>query len=41
MNKVLYIEDIKNPTELVHKLNGIGRLAELLYIVRPLVYGIY
>ncbi|CAB4436316.1 unnamed protein product [Rhizophagus irregularis] len=38
MNKVLYVEDIKNPSELVHRLHGIGKLAELLYILRPLIY---
>ena len=41
MKKVLYFEDIRNPPELVHRLHGIGKLAELLYILRPLVYGIY
>jgi hypothetical protein len=41
MNKVLYVEDIKNPSELVHRLYEIGKLAELLYIIRPLAYGMY
>ncbi|CAG8448609.1 11717_t:CDS:2 [Funneliformis caledonium] len=38
MSKVLYSEDIRKPSELVHRLHGIGKFAELLYIIRPLIY---
>nr|CAG8529790.1 15076_t:CDS:10 [Entrophospora candida] len=38
MNKVLLIEDVEKPPELVHKLYGLGIISELLYIIRPLIY---
>ncbi|CAG8504822.1 4574_t:CDS:2 [Diversispora eburnea] len=38
MNKVLMIEDVRKPPDLVHKLQGFGSIGELLYIIRPLLY---
>ncbi|CAH1764708.1 210_t:CDS:2 [Entrophospora sp. SA101] len=32
MNKALLIEDVEKPSELVHRLHGLG-------IIRPLMYG--
>ncbi|CAG8515423.1 9632_t:CDS:2 [Acaulospora morrowiae] len=38
MSKVLMVEDVQKPSELVHKLQSYGTLGELLYIIRPLLY---
>ncbi|KAF3940703.1 hypothetical protein ABW19_dt0202203 [Dactylella cylindrospora] len=39
LTKVLTAEDIKPPSQLLHKVKGTGMLAEVLWIVRPLVYA--
>ncbi|CAI2170483.1 3015_t:CDS:2 [Funneliformis geosporum] len=38
ITRLLHSEDIRNPSELVHRLHGIGKFAELLFIFRPLIY---
>ncbi|CAG8441496.1 13517_t:CDS:2 [Ambispora gerdemannii] len=38
--RVLMVEDVRNPKELVHIMNFIGSFGEILYIVRPLIYVI-
>ncbi|CAG8459713.1 16488_t:CDS:2 [Cetraspora pellucida] len=40
MGKVLMVEDVRKPPDLVHKLHSFGKLGELLYILRPLIYVI-
>ncbi|CAG8534310.1 28455_t:CDS:2 [Racocetra persica] len=40
MSKVLMVEDVRKPPDLVHKLHSFGKLGELLYILRPLIYVI-
>lgn len=39
LKKVLYVDDIKPPQYLLHKVRGVGKLAEILYILRPLIYA--
>ncbi|KAF0546618.1 peroxisome membrane protein [Gigaspora margarita] len=39
-NKVLMVEDVRKPPDLVHKLHSFGKFCELLYILRPLLYVI-
>jgi len=38
MSKVLTADDVKPPKALLHRVNGIGELAELMYIFRPVIY---
>ncbi|GAA5864797.1 hypothetical protein JCM8547_009235 [Rhodosporidiobolus lusitaniae] len=38
MSRVLTVEDVKRPEDLVAKAKGIKRLAEIIYILRPLIY---
>lgn len=40
LSKVLTAEDVKPPAQLLHRIRGTGYLAEVLYIVRPVVYAI-
>jgi peroxin-16 len=39
MTRVLTVEDVKRPQDLVEKAKGIKRLAEIIWILRPLIYG--
>lgn len=39
MKKVLYVEDLRSPPSLLHTLSGVGKFAELLTILRPLIYA--
>ncbi len=39
ISKVLTADDIKPPKNLLHRVTGQGQLAELLYILRPLIYA--
>ncbi|GAA6059760.1 hypothetical protein JCM10212_001968 [Sporobolomyces blumeae] len=38
--KVLTIEDVKRPEDLVEKAKGVKKLAEIIWILRPLIYVI-
>ncbi|BGP41254.1 hypothetical protein JCM10450v2_005294 [Rhodotorula kratochvilovae] len=38
LSRVLTIEDVKRPEDLVAKARGIKRLAEIIWILRPLIY---
>jgi peroxin-16 len=37
--KVLTIEDVKRPEDLVERAKGVKQLAEIIWILRPLIYG--
>lgn len=39
LSKVLTADDIKPPKSLVHRTSGLGELAEVLYIIRPVIYA--
>ncbi|KAJ6032434.1 Peroxisome membrane protein Pex16 [Penicillium herquei] len=39
ISKVLTADDIKPPKTLLHRVSGQGQLAEVLYILRPVVYA--
>lgn len=39
MTRVLTVEDVKRPQDLVHKARGTKKLAEVIWILRPLLYG--
>lgn len=39
LSKVLTADDIKPPKTLLHRTTGLGQLAEVLYILRPLIYA--
>lgn len=39
MSKVLTADDIKPPKALLHRVSGLGEAAEIMYIVRPVVYA--
>jgi peroxin-16 len=41
MSKVLTPEKLRKPEDTVSILNGLGKLGEILYILRPLIYGKY
>ncbi|GAA5945444.1 hypothetical protein JCM3775_006778 [Rhodotorula graminis] len=38
LSRVLTIEDVKRPQDLVAKAHGVKRLAEVIWILRPLIY---
>lgn len=40
ISKVLTADDIKTPKMLLHRVKGQGQLAEILYILRPVVYAL-
>jgi peroxin-16 len=40
LSKVLTADDIKPPKALLHRVSGKGELAEILYILRPVVYAL-
>ncbi|GBF66038.1 peroxisomal membrane protein [Trichophyton mentagrophytes] len=39
-SKVLTADDVRSPQTLLHRVSGAGQLAEVLYILRPLIYVI-
>ncbi|KAG9565525.1 peroxisomal membrane protein pex16, partial [Aureobasidium melanogenum] len=39
LSKALTADDIKPPKALLHRVNGMGELAEVLYILRPVIYS--
>ena len=39
-SQVLTVDDVKHPMKLLRRLQGSGKLAEILHIIRPLVYAI-
>lgn len=39
LSKVLTADDIKPPKALMHRVSGIGEAAEVLYIIRPVIYA--
>lgn len=40
LTKVLTAEDVKPPSQLLHRIRGTGYYAEVLYIIRPVIYAI-
>ncbi|KAF2097400.1 peroxisomal membrane protein pex16 [Rhizodiscina lignyota] len=40
LSKVLTADDIKPPKALLHRVTGKGELAEIMYILRPVIYAI-
>lgn len=40
LSKVLTADDVKPPAQLLHRIRGSGYAAEVLYILRPVVYAI-
>lgn len=40
ISKVLTADDIKSPKALLHRVTGQGQLAEVLYIIRPIIYAL-
>lgn len=40
ISKVLTADDIKPPKALLHRVTGQGQLAEVLYILRPVIYAL-
>ena len=40
LSKVLTADDIKPPKALLHRVSGKGELAEMLYILRPVIYAV-
>lgn len=39
LSRVLTVEDVKRPQDLVNKARGLKKLAEVIWILRPLLYG--
>ncbi len=40
LSKVLTADDIKPPKALLHRVTGQGQLAEIMYILRPVIYAL-
>lgn len=40
LSKVLTADDVKPPAQLLHRIRGSGYAAEVLYILRPVVYAV-
>jgi peroxin-16 len=40
LSKVMKADDIKPPKALMHRISGKGELAEILWIIRPVVYAL-
>lgn len=40
ISKVLTADDVKPPNTLLHRVAGLGQFAEVMYILRPLIYAI-
>lgn len=41
MSKVLTPEKLRRPEQMVHVMNALGKGGEVLYILRPLIYGMW
>lgn len=39
--KVLTIDSVRRPYDLVRKRKGMGAIAEVVWIMRPLIYGVF
>ncbi|KAI6892153.1 peroxisomal membrane protein pex16 [Hortaea werneckii] len=39
LSKVLTADDIKPPKTLLHRTSGLGEIAEILYLIRPVIYA--
>lgn len=39
LSKVLTADDIKPPKALLHRVSGLGEAAEMMYILRPVIYA--
>lgn len=39
LSKVLTADDVKPPKALLHRVGGLGEAAEILYILRPVIYA--
>lgn len=39
LTRVLTVEDVKRPEDLVARAKGLGKVAEIIWILRPLLYG--
>ncbi|KAI9752968.1 MAG: hypothetical protein M4579_005400 [Chaenotheca gracillima] len=39
LSKVLTADDLKPPKALLHRVSGAGQIAEILYILRPVIYA--
>lgn len=40
ISKVLTADDVKAPRTLLHRISGMGQVAEVMYILRPLIYAL-
>lgn len=40
LSKVLTADDIKPPKQLLHRVTGMGEMAEVMYILRPVIYAL-
>jgi peroxin-16 len=40
ISKVLTADDVKAPASLLHRVSGQGQFAEILYILRPVIYAL-
>lgn len=40
LSKVLTADDVKPPKQLLHRVTGMGELAEVMYILRPVAYAL-
>jgi peroxin-16 len=40
LSKVMTADDIKPPKALLHRVSGKGEIAEMLYILRPVIYAL-
>ncbi|CAG8668431.1 10362_t:CDS:2, partial [Paraglomus occultum] len=38
VSRTLLVEDVRKPKDLVHRLEGIGKVGEYLHVIRPLIY---
>lgn len=41
LTRVLTVEDVKRPEDLVARAKGLGKVAEIIWIMRPLLYGAF
>ena len=39
VSRTLLMEDVRKPKDVVHRLEGIGKVGEYLHVIRPLIYG--
>jgi peroxin-16 len=40
LSKVMTADDVKPPKALLHRVTGMGELAEMMYIIRPVIYAL-